>query len=342
MKQTLLSITALSLFGLQANAATLEESIPIETIKSKGEKFLTLTVENDYFGGGTDQNYTNGLRVTYFDINTELPEISRWLDRYIPTFEINRTTSTYYSVGHNLYTPEEIETVTPDPEDRPYAAFLYASAGITSITGNHIDDLEVTLGVIGPIALGKEVQRNFHALINSDDPKGWDSQLNNELGLILSWERRWPNTFTGTINDKYYFRAIPHLGTTLGNVYTYMNTGMTLQLLPKQGKWQSLPLRVRPAIPGNGAFATFGDKWSWMLFAGIDGRAVGRNIFLDGNTFRDSPSIERYDFVFDANTGLAVTYDRVRVSYALNMRSKEFNDDEPSHVFGTISVGYKF
>ena len=338
-------LTLLAFFNsvsLQVNASSLEQQIPIDLIKSTGNKFLTITTENDFFGGGTDQNYTNGLRITYFDVNTELPEFSKKLASYIPTFEINKTTSTYYSIGHNIYTPEKIELNPPNPKNRPYAGFLYTSAGLTSITGNHIDDIEFTLGIVGPAALGKEVQRNYHKLIDSDDPKGWDSQLKNELGIMISWQRRWPVVFSGVLNDKFFYRASPHLGVTLGNVYTYANTGMTLQLLPKEDVWQSLPIRVRPAIPGNGAFATFGHKWSWMLFAGLDGRAIGHNIFLDGNTFSESPSVDRYNFVYDANAGAAITYDRLRISFTMNLRSKEFNDDENSHKFGIISIGYKF
>jgi len=35
------------------------------------------------------------------------------------------------------------------------------------------------------------------------------------------------------------------------------------------------------------------------LFAFVDGRAVGRDIFLDGNTFTDSHSVTRKTFVGD-------------------------------------------
>lgn len=326
----------------QADNQSLEDRFPIEQIKKNGDKFFTVTTENDFFGGGTDQNYTNGLRFTLFDINTKLPNFAKQAAEYIPTFEINETTSTYYSIGHNLYTPEDISLKTPDPTDRPYAGFLYASAGLTTITGNHMDDIELTLGIVGPAALGKEIQRNYHKLIDSDDPKGWDSQLNNELGLIVSWERRWPILFRGELSEDIYFRVSPHLGATLGNIYTYANTGLTLQIMPKKDIWQSMPIRVRPAIPGNGAFGILGNKWSWMLFAGTDSRAIARNIFLDGNTFSDSPSVDRYDFVHDVNIGAAINYDRIRLSFAMNIRSKEFNDDESTHKFGTLSIGYKF
>ena len=33
----------------------------------KGEDFLTVTVENDLFGSGKDQHYTNGMRISWFN-----------------------------------------------------------------------------------------------------------------------------------------------------------------------------------------------------------------------------------------------------------------------------------
>ena len=150
--------------------------------------FFTFTIENDNFGGNTDENYTSGVRLTYFDYSADPPWFADILDHYVPTFEINETTSTYYSFGQNLYTPENITVRTPDPKDRPYAAFLYVSAGLTSLTDNHVDNLEATIGIVGPWALGEQTQKFVHDVLDADDPSGWDYQLENEPGLMLSWQ----------------------------------------------------------------------------------------------------------------------------------------------------------
>ncbi len=259
----------------------------------------------------------------------------------MPTFDINEGTSVYYSFGQNLYTPDVITDRVPDPDDRPYAAFLYGSAGLSNITDNHEDELELTLGVIGPWALGEEVQESVHDLFGLDDPAGWDNQLENEPGIILSWQRRWPEAYFNDL-DIIHFRASPHFGVSLGNVYTYAATGVTFQFTPKQYKWQSQPLRVRPALPVNGFFVVPEDKFAWSLFAGVEGRAVGRNIFLDGNTFEDSPSVDKRYFVADANAGISITYGRARVSYTVNWRSKEFHTQKDPSLFGVVSAGYRF
>lgn len=314
--------------------------IPAE-VKEKPASFFTLTVENDLFGDGADQNYTNGIRATFYNTGAELPHFTEWLDRYIPTFDINDTTFIYYSLGQNLYTPEDISAANPNPNDRPYAAFLYGSAGLSSTTDNHIDDIEVTLGIVGPWAFGEEAQDSVHDLINTTDPNGWDYQLENEPGFMLSWQRRWPEAYAADIGP-FYARVSPHTNITLGNVYTYAGTELSLQMTPYQYKWQSQPLRVKPAIPGNGYFNVPENKFAWSLFAGVEGRAIGRNIFLDGNSFESSRSVDKKHFVADANAGIALTYGHTQISYTLNWRSKEFEGQSDSSLFGAISIGRRF
>ena len=317
---------------------TYEENLPA-SVKNHEAHFWTLTMENDLFGNGRDENYTNGTRLTYHKKGEAPYFLTRWLADVLPPFEVNKSTTVYYAAGQNLYTPEDITAPNPDPNDRPYAAFLYGSAGFSTLKGNHVDDIELTLGIIGPAALGEEVQSAVHDVINSDDPEGWDFQLENEPGVMLSWQRRWPGA-VGTEVGPFYFRVMPHAGATVGNVYTYGAGGLTLQLTPKQNRWQSQPLRVRPAIPGSGQFEPATPGWS--LFVGTEGRAVVRDITLDGNTFTSSRSVDKKHFVADISGGVSLTYGNMRASYTLNWRSKEFNGQDDSSLFGAISVGWRF
>jgi hypothetical protein len=322
------------------NSLETDVSKAIEQSKDT-HSFLTFNVENDMFGGGTDRNYTSGVRVTYFDLSATPPEIFKDIAKAVPTFSINKTTGIYYSLGQNLYTPKDITHVSQMPGDHPWAGFLYGSAGLSTITHNHVDELEVTLGIVGPAALGKETQTFIHKYVSgSPKPMGWDNQLKNEPGLILSWERRFPERF-GFNMLGLTAGAEPHLGVTLGNVYTYANTGLSLRLSP-YGSLQDDPIRVRPAMPGTGAFIVPEHKFSWYLFGGVEGRAVARNIFLDGNTFADSYSVTKKPFVADVNLGLATTYGKTRVSYALIYRTKEYTTQKGGNVFGTVSLGFRF
>lgn len=337
-----LVVVLLAAVPARADDPTLQSDVSKELASLQGKQFLTFNVENDLFGGGTDQNYTSGVRVTWFDASAKPPSIFNEITKLIPTFTINDTTSIYYTLGQNLYTPKDITSPVQDPRDRPWAAFLYGAAGLTTITTNHVDEVEATLGVVGPDALGRPAQSFIHKYIsNSPAPAGWGLQLKNEPGIMLAWERRWP----GYYNFKpfgLYAGAEPHLGVTVGNIYTYANTGLSLRLCPYSSRFQDDPIRVRPSMPGTGAFIVPDHQFSWYLFGGVEGRAIARDIFLDGNTFADSYSVNKVPFVMDADAGLALTYGKVRMSYALIYRTNEFTTQTGGNVFGTVTLGMRF
>ncbi len=330
---------------LPAAPQTLQSEVSKQVIaeeKREDGSFLTLNFENDMIGGGSDQNYTSGVRATYYKMGATVPDFFNSIDDLIPTFSINKTTSIYYSFGQNLYTPEDITQKAQDPRDRPWSAFLYASAGLNTITNNHIDNLETTIGVIGPPALGKPIQKFIHKHISdSPVPEGWGNQLEFEPGIMLSWERSWPESYNFEALG-WNAAAVPHAGVTLGNIYTYANGGVSFRLTPYDGRWQDDPVRVRPAMPGTGAFLVPENTFNWYLFGGIEGRAVAQNIFLDGNTFTDSYSVDKKHFVADANAGIALTYNKVRLSYTLVYRTAEFHGQDGGDVFGSISLGVRF
>ncbi len=327
-----------------AEEQTIEQRLPADIIHTQKDKIVSLVVENDLFGGqGKDENYTNGLRLTYYDVNADMPHTAHTLNDYIPFFDINKTTGVFYSIGQNLYTPSNIEQSTQDPNDRPWAAHLYGSMGLVTITDNRMDEIEASLGVIGPPALGEQTQKFAHSHITPDSPtpQGWNNQLDFEPALLLGWQRRFPQYFN-TSNEGLSLAAAPYYGATVGNVHTFADVGINFRLTPETEKWQDAPVRVRPGLPGTGFFEIPVKKWSWYLFAGVEGRAVGRNIFLDGNTFSDSHSVDKKYFVADANAGLALTYDQYRISYTLVHRTKEFKGQDDGTTFGAISFGYRF
>lgn len=319
-----------------------EQTIKRRIENSDDHNYLSFSYENDLIGGGTDENYTSGLRITYFDTQTNVPPIIDELADAIPTFDLNETTSTFFTFGQNIFTPQDITVRPLQQDDRPYAAWLYGSVGLATVTKDHIDELEFTLGVVGPEALGEQTQKLIHRHVtDSDMPKGWSNQLKFEPGAIISWRRRWPAFYTANIGD-FRLRAEPDVNISLGNVYTYAGTGGVITFGPYQSRMQDTPPRVRPAMPGTGFFDTPDNEFSWNLFAGFDGRAMGRNIFLDGNTFRDSHEVDKKILVGDVNAGLAVSYDDYRLSYTLNYRTREFDGQDDPSVFGSVSLTTRF
>lgn len=328
--------------------AKVEKEVAKHMTASPDKNFLSFSYENDLVGDGTDQYYTSGVRATYYNTETDVPEYLDDAADAVPGFDLNDTTATFFTLGQNLYTPSDVTTRVANPDDRPYAAWLYGSIGVTTLTDDHLDELELTLGVVGPEALGEQTQKFIHSHITgSKTPKGWNNQIDFEPGVVLSWQRRWPRGIYGDwhadVGDMFRINAEPNVNVSIGNIYTYAGAGIMFTLGPYKSVLQDTPPRVKPAMSGTGYFDGADNKLGWYLFAGLDGRAVARNIFLDGNSFDgDSPSVDKKILVGDAVAGLAFTYADYRLSYSANYRTKEFDGQDDDTVFGSITLTRRF
>ena len=75
-------------------------------------------------------------------------------------------------------------------------------------------------------------------------------------------------------------------------------------------------------------------EFGWYVWAGLDGRYVARNMFLDGTTFRDGPSVERKPFGYDAQVGVALAWPNARLGFTYIQRSREFDGQVGNDQFG--------
>ena len=101
------------------------------------------------------------------------------------------------------------------------------------------------------------------------------------------------------------------------------------------------PPVIRPSLPGSDYF-DHQQGFSAYLFGGVEGRVVGRNIFLDGNTFQDDgPSVDKNTLVGEARVGLALTYDNLRFAYTQVFRSQEF-EGQSNQIFGSVTLSVAF
>lgn len=96
-----------------------------------------------------------------------------------------------------------------------------------------------------------------------------------------------------------------------------------------------------PSLPGTDFFEPTGDL-SVYAFGGFDGRAIARNIFLDGNTFEDSRHVDKIPWVGDMQLGLAMAMDRWRLTFTHVFRTREFTTQQHADQFGAINLSIRF
>jgi lipid A 3-O-deacylase len=295
--------------------------------------------------GGTGKDWNAELRTRKRHVpGVPRPDAStqEWaikLARLVPWFPEQGEVRHGYAFGQSMFVPSDITIADPPPGERPYAGWLYGTVGLGVESGKQLDLFAFTLGVVGPASLAAQSQKFVHKVVGTDKPQGWDTQLGNEPGFIATYQRSWrglaTTTFLGNSLD-----FTPHTGFALGNVFTYGNTGVTMRYgkrLPNDYG----PPRIQPGLLGSGEFAPV-SNFGWYLFAGVEGRAVARNIFLDGNTFRDSRSVDKKPLVGDLQFGLVLDWSDIRFSYTHILRTREFRTQEKFDGFGALSVSIKF
>lgn len=308
-----------------------------EADEPTGTGALAVTVENDLVNG-TDRDYTSGVAIQYTDNLNRVPHHIR--EAVAPFIDKDADIRVTYQLGQNLYTPQDIERKDPDPTDRPYGAWLYGAIGVLADTDDSLTSLQVSLGVVGPAALGEQTQSFVHSVIDSPQPQGWDSQLENEPAILITAEHKWSERLLGAPFG-YEVDAAPYIGGALGNVFTHVNGGIMLRFGKDLPQGDYGPPRIQPSTPGSGYFEPT-DEFGWYLFGGIEGRLVARNIFLDGNTFTDSPSVDKKIMVGDFTYGVVFNVGATRISLTQVIRTPEFDGDQDLVSFGSLGVTYSF
>jgi hypothetical protein len=341
-------VTGLSIAVLMATARA-------EAAPSNGT--LTIQVENDYFTpDNRDRHYSNGIRLDWLPApsTTGHPGLIERLARSLPFIgTMGSAERVGWSLGQSLFTPQNTQLSAPIPNDRPYAGWLYggltllkSSASDRSVKAsvNQLDTLEFDLGVVGRAAMGQLVQRGFHdwAFAN-ENPKGWHNQLKSEPGLLISYDHKW-RALWQTGSGSFGADLTPNVGAELGNVQIDASAGATLRFgrnLPNDFG----PPRIRPGLSGSNFFLSGPDsasKFGYYFFVGAEGRAVARNIFLDGNSFATSQSVPKKTFVADLQAGVAVMLYGVRITATEVLRTKEFKGQHNNDSFGALSMSFNF
>lgn len=304
------------------------------------EEYWSIQLENDFFARSGDRYYTHGTEIS----RTLIGDRARWLEdvaTFLWAFDTDgKVNGVNYRIGQKIFTPDNTEATALIVNDRPYAGYLYVSAAMLSSVSsdNNIDTgnlVEVTLGVVGPSALGEEVQSGFHDLIGIDKANGWDNQLHDELALGVSYTRFWKQVKPiGSLS----YGMTPHINLVIGNVYTYAATGVMFRFGTHLNN-DLAPPNIRPGFPGLSLFKP-SQQNNWYLFAGIEGRAIARNIFLDGNTFSDSHSVDKKSLVADFQYGFVFQTGGMRFSISNMIRSKEFEGQQDETKFGAVNISF--
>lgn len=293
--------------------------------------------ENDSFGfitrEFTDENYTNGLRL---DVGS--PGEHQWAQNVEKLYcrstlcgEGPRTRAVSYGFTHQFYTPLRIDIVSRRP-DRPWAGLMFASATLRLNDGKNLQHvLEGQLGILGQAAGAHYIQSRWHQLIGYDvQPIGWHKQLRNEpiVNLLYAYNRRFP------IGSNDHADVIASPGFTLGTLNTHPSLSATLRFGRNVRGFPVGPIERDARYEPRPKFEAYG-------LVGGDARYVINNATLDGGFFRDGPSVNRKDFVYDTRIGVSIRVHSIRLAYTIVNRSAEFTERASEQTFHSLALAFE-
>lgn len=308
-----------------------------------------------------DRFYTNGLRFTWAkhfppEAKFRVDELPSWARVSAKAICRNDpcVADVEAGIGQNFYTPERIDIAAPQPNDRPWAGWLYGhmSLGISKrLASRHRFELQI--GATGEASLAEEVQTGWHRLIDTTTPRGWDNQFDTAIGANLFYEYQYRSC-----REKVHgfgFDAVPTFTAATGTIMTYVGAGFELRF----GRHISgFPYRPVPSVaamaeePEAAAAMCLTTpecrpKWEYYVFIGGEGRGIVHNYFLEGSLFRDEfGAVSPERFVWDFRYGFSVRRESWRVTYAMIRRGPEFNrsagTDNGIHNYVSFSVSREF
>ena len=267
---------------------------------------ITLTLENDVLHS-TDKYYTHGTKLQY-----------------------EKSDGYGVILGQNIYTPLNKDAKEPQPDQRPYAGWLYTGLSLNKYTNNVDDYYEFTVGVVGPDSYAEQTQKQIHRWINDDLPQGWDNQLHDEFVANVYYCKTYHYELAS------FSDVLPYGEIIGGSVYDGLGMGTDMRL------GYNLPPSFEPEINVKAARSK---KFMAYIFAGVNGRWVMHNMFLDGNNYRnshDAVTVDKEPLVGEFRNGAAVGYGDIELRFTDFYRTKEYTTQDESTWNSALSLVVRF
>lgn len=346
-----------SLFALSLNVAQADPAHAKTDCDHHRVAEFAFAEENDVFVPfeHTDGDYTQGLRFNWSYVPGCAPKwMGEWGEKHLPSlgeslrhlvYEQEVSADVRYAVefGHMIFTPNDINESQPILDDRPYAGLLFGGLSYAIVdnqgnTARRQHQFELQLGVVGPISQAEQSQKIVHSVMRGQQPHGWDNQVRNEpvMQFNYTFQRRF-------VSPDGHFDVIPGVAIAAGSVFDYAAINGVVRVGTKN--MRGFPVSNIRASAADAARRGPGD-WELYVYAGVEGRGVYHNLFLDGNNFVESQYVEKKPFVYDLKLGGSLRYGAFRLSYSYIRRSREFypdvnNSPTGGHGFGCINIAWE-
>ncbi|GEA49764.1 exonuclease [Vibrio inusitatus NBRC 102082] len=288
----------------------------------------------------TDKDYSNGLFFVYSSEFTVEP--NGFFDSLPGThFSSDPTGNTRHKysleLGQKMWTPEDIENPDPIADERPYAGLLYLSSTLYSISPETINSYSLMMGTVGPNAYAEETQKYVHSIIKSDDPQGWDNQIDNQFVMNFGYNRtdKWHQTeLSGSTTHEF---SIPSR-VLVGNYKSEIASGLMWRWGTDLNRsFGSAKVNNESTIDPSLIVRT---NTGWYMFGGVEGRVRFNDITIDGDRPDDGITANEVEHLQGtASVGITGYYRGWGASLSLSTKSRDYKEDDKGvHTNGSLAL----
>lgn len=311
--------------------------------------FSAILWDNDVFSPrGTDAYYSNGF--VYHHVRDPAPAAQgrAWracpglaalagalAPALIPAGPAPRYQHSW-ELGHIIQTPLDKSRVVPDPADQPYAGLLYAGCNYHLRTGLRSESLGLQAGVVGPWALAEESQDLAHRAIGVREARGWRGQLRNELVLNLRYDRQ--EVVGELAAGEAGLTFFDNMDFALGPLLTSASAGLNVLY----ARDPDAVFGLNPNYLGRYPRITGGEGTGFYTLASVQVSGVLRNLFLNGNTWVDSPAhVDHEPLLASAQVLLGYGFRCWALQLGLNISTRSFQtQDVELPRYGTVALSW--
>jgi len=302
--------------------------------------YTLISFDNDLFSG-SDQDYTNGVRLSriFADKSPDfLPsQLNPLADHLLP--EQRGTINGGWFLAQYMFTPEDTDRVDLGPHNRPYAGWLGGCVWLREGSQEHSRSIGLALGMVGPSSLAEQTQHAVHSMLGGTKYP-WNDQLHDEPTLNLFLRDRRELTSGEALGFMPYSLHL-ELGADAGNIRSALLSRALLRFGQYSGVYHFPTERFGP---GPEILEESVDEGKFRLagFVGVEGTATANDIFLDGNTWRDSHSVDRNTYVGTLVWGFDLRWKNWGLAYAFLHQTEEFKGQNGVHSWGSLVLGISF
>ena len=268
--------------------------------------------ENDsYMMGSKDGYYTNGLNVSY-----------RWGKNDV---------SNTLSVGQQMYNAKNGGYDELKEIDRPVTAYLYINYTRSFfVQKDNLLQWSVSLGAIGEMAYGEEMQKLIHEQFRMYKPKAWDFQLGDAIGVngSLLWAKEFP------LKNKYELQLIAKV-----NAGLFFND-IEISPLFRVGKYNR---NNETMLWNNRKGGNNRSKNELFFFFSPSIVASMYNVTVQGNMFKKNKGVFVSDinhFLYKYKIGFYGSFNRLGVKLSINYTTKEAVTQIRDQWYASIGLQY--